>query len=99
MAGTDGRYAFTPAEALNEGTATITAVAQDVAGNRSPAATLSLTVDTTAPDAPTIAALPVITNDATPTITGTAAAGSTVTVLNGTTIIGTAVADGAETMR
>ncbi|MGU3363139.1 hypothetical protein ACLBWX_22850, partial [Methylobacterium sp. M6A4_1b] len=52
---------------------------------------VSLTVDTVAPNAPTITTVAGLTNDATPTITGTAEAGSTVTISDNGTVLGTAV--------
>ncbi len=72
-----------------EGPHTITASAQDVAGNVSAAsAPFSVTIDTTAPTAPVISGYSIdsgvigdrITNDNTPTIFGTAEANSSVTV-------------------
>ena len=50
------------------------------------------TIDTTAPDAPTITTASLVTNDTTPTITGKAEAKSTVKLLNGDVVIGTATA-------
>ena len=81
----------------------------DVAGNASTTATLlTVTVDTTAPAAPApdllaasdtgASSIDNITNDDTPTITGPAVEpGATVTLYDsdGTTVLGTAVADGA----
>ena len=89
---------------LANGIRSITAKATDVAGNVSAAsAALSVTIDTTAPAAPTTLDLATasdtgvsttdnITNVTTPTFTGKAEAGSTVTLLDGTTVIGTGVA-------
>ncbi|UKJ77883.1 beta strand repeat-containing protein [Azospirillum brasilense] len=59
----------------------VSATATDAAGNTSSAGTQSLTIDTTLPDAPTVATA--LTNSTTPTLTGTAEAGSTVTVTVG----------------
>ncbi|WP_443189828.1 Ig-like domain-containing protein, partial [Methylobacterium sp. Leaf94] len=50
-------------------------------------------MDSLAPGAPTITTAAGLTNDATPTITGTAEAGSTVTISDNGTVLGTAVAD------
>jgi hypothetical protein len=84
----------------------ITANATDVAGNQgSASAALSVTIDTTAPAAPSTPDLTVasdsgssntdnITNVATPTFTGTAEATSTVTIFDGTTAVGTGTATG-----
>src|SRR5262249_22910254 len=64
---------------------------------------LSVTVDTTAPPAPTINSYSTdsgtvgdgITNDNTLTLTGTAAAGNTISVYDGATLLGTATANGS----
>ena len=92
------------------GSHTLTAKATDAAGNQGTASTaFHVTVDTTAPAAPTIGTVsddvaPVTgtvadngsSNDTTLTISGTAEAGSTVTIYdtNGTTVLGTGVATG-----
>ena len=90
--------------------ATLTAGAHDftvtetVAGNTSAASTaLSVTIDTAAPVAPTIASFSTdsgtvgdgITNDNTLTLTGTAEANATVKVYDGVTLLGSATADGS----
>ena len=82
----------------------LTATATDAAGNTgaTSAATL-VTIDTAAPSAPSIASFSDdsgvvgdgITNDDTLTLSGTAEAGSTVTVYDGTTLLGTATANGS----
>ncbi|WP_247871770.1 Ig-like domain-containing protein, partial [Azospirillum sp. Sp 7] len=59
----------------------VSATATDVAGNTSAPGTQSLTIDTTAPNAPTVTTA--LSNSTTPTLTGTAEAGSTVTVTIG----------------
>ncbi|WP_162801407.1 SwmB domain-containing protein, partial [Azospirillum brasilense] len=59
----------------------VSATATDAAGNVSTPGTQSLTVDTTAPNAPTVTTA--LSNSATPTIAGTAETGSTVTVTIG----------------
>jgi hypothetical protein len=100
--GTDGRWTYTPATPLTDGT-TVTATARDAAGNVSGPATLTL--DLAAPAAPSlttttdnvgsiqgVVAAGSVTNDATPTFTGTAEAGATITLFDGTTQIGTTVA-------
>ncbi|MCJ2013601.1 Ig-like domain-containing protein [Methylobacterium sp. J-076] len=92
VAGTDGHYSFTPSAGLAPGDITLTATATDAAGNVSLAAGTNLTIDTAAPGAPSLTAPGLTTNDTTPTLTGTAEAGATVTVFNGATAIGTAVA-------
>ncbi|WP_312017549.1 beta strand repeat-containing protein, partial [Bradyrhizobium ottawaense] len=79
-----------------DGTKQITAQFSDLAGNSSTSAALSFTLDTTAPTvAITSTGGPV--NQASQTIIGTvgvADAGATVTILDGTTTIGTAVVQG-----
>jgi hypothetical protein len=78
------------------GTATylVTAKAIDAAGSVSPlSAAATLVIDVSAPVAPTMAAL--TTYSLTPTLTGTAEANSTVRIYDGTTLLGTAVADGS----
>ncbi|VFS60660.1 HYR domain [Leminorella grimontii] len=81
-----GDWHFTPDEPLDEGDHTLTAIATDAAGNESPASTtFDLTVDTLAPDAPTItdAVGGATTSDTTPTINGKAEAGAVVTIFDG----------------
>ncbi|PGH56145.1 hypothetical protein CRT60_14330 [Azospirillum palustre] len=88
---------------LTDGTHTLSAVALDLAGNTSAAsAALTVTIDTTAA-APTGLALAAasdtglvgdnLTSATTPTITGRAEAGSVVTLLEGSTVLGTGTAD------
>ncbi len=99
----DGNWSAT-LTGLVEGVNDITAVATDLAGNVSDvSATLSVTVDLTAPDAPVVGLLPAddsgasesdgITKVTTPTISGTAEAGTTVTVFQDGEEIGTVTAD------
>jgi flagellar hook assembly protein FlgD len=89
---------------LSAGSHSITATATDAAGNVSTtSAALSITIDTTAPAAPSTPALAPasdsgtggdnITNVATPTFTGTAEAGSIVNILSDGTSVGSATAD------
>jgi len=92
--------------ALLDGTRTVTAKATDLAGNVSAAsAGLVVTIDTTAPAAPTVPDLAAgsdtgvsdtdnVTNDTTPSFNGTAEANATVTLFKGATILGSAKADG-----
>ncbi len=98
-----GAWSYTTA-ALASGPHSLTAKATDAAGNTGVAsAALSVTIDTTAPVAPTIASFSTdsgtagdhITNDATLTFTGTAEANSTVKVYDGTILLGTATANGS----
>ena len=83
--------------ALTDGAHSLTATATDVAGNTSAASSaLSVTIDTAAPLAPTIASFSNdtgvagdgITNDNTLTLTGSAEANATVKVYDGATLLG-----------
>ncbi|WP_312009959.1 Ig-like domain-containing protein [Bradyrhizobium sp. CIR3A] len=79
-----------------DGAKQVTARFSDVAGNSSTSAALSFTLDTTAP-AVAITSAGGPTNQASQTITGTvgvADAGATVTLLDGSTTIGTAIVQG-----
>lgn len=105
----DGVWEYLPAT-LGNGQHVFTAVATDVAGNVSPASTgFTLNIDTVAPPTPVLltvvddiaggvfnAALSNggLTNDARPTLSGTAEAGSTVTIYDGGTLLGTAQVQG-----
>ncbi len=88
---------------LADGAHNLTATSTDVAGNTSGASSvMPVTVDTSAPVAPSIASFgpdsgPLgdgITNHSTLTLTGSAEANSTVKVYDGTTLLGTATANG-----
>ena len=99
-----GTYSVTPTTALADGTYVLHVQAVDVAGNISTASgTLSLTIDTTPPAAPSTPALLAsddsgtvgdgITNLTQPHLIGTAAANATINLLNaGNTVIGTGTA-------
>jgi hypothetical protein len=103
-----GSWTVTTASSLANGAHSVTAKAADSAGNASAAsAALSITVDATAPAIPSAADLMAtsdsgrsttdnITNIVTPSFTGTAEAGSTVTLFDGTTAVGTGVATGGK---
>ena len=91
-----GNWSYTTA-ALTNGAHSLTATATDVAGNTSAASSaLSVTIDTTAPVTPAIAAFSTdsgtvgdgITNDNTLTLTGSAEANATVKVYDGATLLG-----------
>ncbi len=85
------------APALAQGVNTLVATASDAAGNTSSATTLAVTLDTVAPGAPTLglAAGGVAGGD--PAFSGTAEAGSVVTLLDGSDVVGagTAASNGA----
>ena len=99
-----GNWSLTPTTVPN-GVLSITAKATDAAGNTSAAsAALSVTMDYGPPAAPIIATITddtgafsndFVTNDTTLTIGGTAEAGATVTISNGSSVIGSAVANGS----
>ncbi|CAG9167131.1 Ig-like domain-containing protein [Cupriavidus pampae] len=95
-----GNWTYTPITRLPDGTV-VSATATDVAGNTGAAGTV--TVDGAPPPQPAILFAtdprgPLLsggsTNDTTPTLTGVAEPGSTVTVYEGTTALGTVVATG-----
>lgn len=93
-----GTWSFTT-PALADGPHPFTARAIDAAGNESPAGSVfSVVIDTAAPAAPAITGFSAdggvagdgLTNDNTPTLTGTAEADSTVQILDGLIVLGTA---------
>ncbi len=97
-----GAWTYTTV-ALANGAHSLTATATDAAGNTGVAsAALGVTIDTTAPVAPSIASFSTdsgmvgdgITNDNTLTLTGTAEANATVKVFDGATLLGSVSADG-----
>ncbi|MBD2749972.1 Ig-like domain-containing protein [Microvirga sp. BT688] len=107
--GTTRTATFTPSALTDGGTATISVAAAsyiDIAGNSGGAgATPSISFDTLAPAATStpdlndasdsgISATDNLTSDTTPTLTGTAEAGSTVTLYDGATVVGSGVAVG-----
>jgi VCBS repeat-containing protein len=107
--GTTRTATFTPAAVTDGGTATISVAAAsyiDRAGNFGGAgATPSISFDTLAPAVPStpdltgasdsgISATDNLTNDTTPTLTGTAEEGSTVTLYDGATVVGSGVTVG-----
>ena len=102
LASGTGAWSYTTA-ALPNGGHSLTATATDAAGNTGAASSaLTVTIDTTAPAAPTITSFSTdsgvvgdgITNDNTLTLTGTAEANSTVKVYDGATLLGSALASG-----
>ncbi|QWT46001.1 Ig-like domain-containing protein [Azospira inquinata] len=105
VATSSGTWSYTPATGLTEGAHSFTAVATDVAGNRSGASSAyGVTLDYTAPSGTTGALDPSsdtgkpgdnLTSDTTPTVTGAAEAGAKVEVtVNGKTYSTTADSTG-----
>ena len=103
VANGSGAWTYTTA-ALANGAHSLTATATDAAGNTGVAsAALSVTIDTTAPVAPSIASFSPdtgtvgdgITSANVLTLTGTAEANSTVKVFDGATLLGSVVANGS----
>ncbi|WP_395329242.1 Ig-like domain-containing protein [Novosphingobium sp. BL-8H] len=103
-----GAWSFTPSGPLGAGLHTFTAVGVDAVGNASGAsASFSLTVDITPPALPVLLSVTddvgtiqgllssgAVTDDTRPTLAGTADAGSTVSVYDGATLLGSVTADG-----
>src|SRR5207342_340583 len=88
-----GAWSYTTT-ALSNGAHSLTATATDAAGNTGVASSaLAITVDTVAPTAPSITS-DVIVNTNQIALTGTAEANATVKVYDGTTLLGSAIADG-----
>ncbi len=112
QAGSDGKWALTLEPALAEGKHAITATAT-VDGKESAAtAAFEIVVDVTPPAQPSIdqvyddvgtiqgsVKLHGVTDDTTPTLSGKAEAGAVVTILDGTTVLGSVTADEAGTWR
>lgn len=108
VADSNGAWTFTPTTPLGNGAHTFTVVATDAAGNTSLASDgFTFTVDTTPPLAATIASVtddvgsikgPLsngdTTDDTQPLLQGSAPSGATITVYDGTTLLGTAILDG-----
>ena len=100
-ANSSGAWTFSPAGLAN-GSHTLTASETDSSGNTG-TASLTFTLDTTTPVAPSITSFSTdsgtvgdgITNDNTLTLTGTAEANSTVKVYDGATLLGSATANGS----
>ncbi len=101
-----GNWSFT-SSSLADGIHSVSAKATDLAGNVSAASSaLAVTIDTTAPGAPSEPDLDVgsdtgdsntddVTADNTPTFSGAAEANATVQVFDGATLLGSTTADGA----
>ena len=93
---------------LTEGPNTLSVTVTDAAGNESAVTQVTITLDTTAPNAPGAIALTTatdsgvdgdsITNNTTPSLTGTAEANSTITIRNASDqVVGTGTTSGAGT--
>ncbi|MFY9995003.1 MAG: BapA/Bap/LapF family large adhesin [Leclercia sp.] len=108
LVGTGGAWTFTPEDALDDGTYAITVVATDTAGNSGDASpAFNVTINTVAPDAPTITYAEdntgsiqdnvtsgVATDETRPVLHGTGPANAQISVYDGTTLLGTANTDG-----
>lgn len=97
----NGQWNFTPSLALKEGTHSVTFIVDNGSGPSAPSQPFVLTVDTTVPEpvtnlvivddrAPIIGQLTngSMTNDSTPIISGNAEPGTTVTLYDGTQLLG-----------
>ncbi|MCX7371881.1 MAG: Ig-like domain-containing protein [Alphaproteobacteria bacterium] len=100
---TAGPIAFGPTLPLTDGVREFRVTATDAAGNVGPALTISVTIDTVAPPAPSITAITTdtntaadfITSDRTLVFSGTAEAGSTITLSRtGLGVVGTGTTNG-----
>lgn len=87
--GANGLWSVSPNSPLSDGPHSVTVREIDAAGNQSGLSqAINFIVDTVAPGQPTISL-----NPAGNQVTGTAEPNSTITITNGTTVIGTGVAD------
>ena len=94
---TTGTWVFIPDQPFDDGDYVITVTATDASGNESEVSnTDTFTIDTTPPAVPVITstAIPSLTNNDSPVITGTAEFGSTLRIYNNGELIGTATANG-----
>jgi len=100
-----GAWTITSAS-LSDGAHTLTAIAGNAGGTSPASSALTVTVDTTAPDAPLSVALAAAsdsgssssdrrTNVTTPTVTGSVAEAAAIVLYDGVTAVGTATAAGA----
>jgi hypothetical protein len=102
QADANGNWSFTPVPSLADGTL-VNVVAIDAAGNQSVGATIA--VDAAPPATPSITGAtddvglvlgPIVngggTDDTTPTLSGTAEVGATISIYDGTTLLGTTTA-------
>ena len=89
-----GAWAYAPTAAYKDGLHTFTVTATDAAGNTSlVSASAPITIDSLAPNAPTVTTTSLLSNNFKPVLTGTAEAKSTVKIYDNGTALGTAVAD------
>lgn len=102
-----GAWSFTPSVALAPGSISITATATDAAGNTGAASTpRTFTIDTTAPNAPTLVSVyddqssapgnltsGALTRDTQPTFSGTTEANATVNLYDNGTLVGSMTTD------
>ncbi|KOC28262.1 hypothetical protein GL58_00045, partial [Comamonas testosteroni] len=101
----NGNWSYTPTQPLTEGSHSLTATATDSTGSSSPSPAQTVGVDTQPPSAPNIGTVTDnagtatgsivaggTTDDATPTLSGTAEPGSTVSIYDGSTLLGTTTA-------
>lgn len=109
VAGSDGKWSFTPAVGLGEGSHSLTATVTTAAnGESAKSEVFDFTIDLTGPSKPTIDQIhddvgPLqsalsqgqSTDDTTPTLSGRAEAGSTVRIYDADNLLGTVVADPA----
>jgi len=86
-----GAWSYTTAT-LTNGAHSLTATATDAAGNVSAATALNVTIDTVAPNAPVVTGNTIVNSNQVQ-LTGAAEAGSTVKLLEGTAVLGTATAN------
>ncbi len=92
IAGLNGAWSLTPSTVLADGVQQITARQMDTAGTQSaPSAALTLTIDTLAPAAPTLAPTDDTTPPGAPEFAGTAPASRDVILFDGSRSLGTAV--------
>jgi len=109
VAGGDGSWSFTPPQPLDEGAHALTTTVTDTAGNTGPvSAPVSVVIDTTAPAIASDLLLSNgqngneitgITNSTKPVLSGSAEPGSTVSVYDNGTLLGSVSADGTGAWR
>ena len=95
LADGSGVWSIIPTAALAEGSQSLTATATDVVGDESPSSSaLTLTIDSTAPPAPTLGKSVANTNPASPSISGSAETGDTIRISQDGTLIAITTAVG-----